>query len=110
MMQLAIMFKTPLHEIMKWPVSHLRIWATWLIRERTPLERLEIAAAQICAVIANANRKKGSKVLSISDFLIFKDLWNKIQKTGNDDFDHDLSLLVNALTKNGSNKLVIKRQ
>lgn len=108
-MQLALLFQKPLHEVLQWPASHLRLWANWIIRERTPLERIEMAAAQVCAVIANVNRKKGSKALSVSDFMLFKNIWNKIQKTGNEEFDHDMNLLVNALTKNGSNRLVIKR-
>ena len=100
-MQLSLMFKRPLHEILTWPTSHLRLWAAWIIRERTPLERIEMSIAQLCAIVANVNRKKGSKAMTISDFMLFKDVWKQIPKSGDESFDHDLNLLVNALSGNG---------
>ena len=105
-MKLATIHGKPVDEILNWPQSQLRLWAAYLARERAPWERVEIAVAQLCALFANVNRKKGSKALTTSDFLLFKDAWDYRPETGDANLDDDISRIIQVF---GKDKLIINR-
>lgn len=87
------------------PEWEVRLWATYFSREPGPDERLEYGIANLLSHYVNAHKARGKKSSKISDFLLFQNAWKYEPKSGDDDVDHDIKLLMSAF----ASRLVIKR-
>jgi len=73
--RLSVLYREPLARVMDWPVSHVRLIATYLSREPAPDERIELALAQIATMYANSHRPKDRPPAKLVDFLPARDAW-----------------------------------
>lgn len=74
--RLALLLRRPVQEVAAWPDAVIVQWAHYLSNEPAPEERLELAVAQLTALLFNVNRGN-SQSLGAADFLLFKDAWKE---------------------------------
>ena len=74
---MAAQLRAPLHEVMQWPQWSVDLMQTFLSREPPGEDRCEIAAAQQMAMWAGSKTKKGSARPKVSDFTLFKGVWER---------------------------------
>lgn len=83
---------------MDWPVSHVRLIATYLSREPAPDERIELALAQIATMYANSHRPKDRPPAKIVDFLAPRDVWKQAAaEPSSDRYSESDRLMLSAL-------------
>lgn len=64
-----------MQEVAAWPDAVIAGYRTYLSREPAPIERVEIAVAQLTALTHNANRSENTDPRRTVDFLLFEDAW-----------------------------------
>lgn len=104
-MRLSVLYREPLHRVMDWPASEVRLIAAYLAREPAPDERIEIAVAHLSAIYTNAHLQKGSEQKPIADFLLFRKAWTSPHATQDGRYsDSDQKMLASLMTIKGKNQ------
>lgn len=81
-------------------------WQAFLSKEPTPEERTCYQLAMLSAQFVNSKQGKGKKSKTIREMMVFGDAWDFKPASGNEDVDHDISLLMAAF----ASRLVIERR
>jgi hypothetical protein len=74
---MAAQLRAPLHEVMQWPQWSVDLMQTFLAREPPAEDRCEVAAAQQTALWAGSKTPKGKPRPKVSDFMLFRDVWER---------------------------------
>ena len=74
-MRLSLLMRTPVHEVLAWPLWVVQTYAEFLQREPLPEERTELGLAQLTAAFGAVHRRPGSPAPRAADFLLFRDAW-----------------------------------
>lgn len=75
LLRLSLELRTPLAEILRWPEWQVEAYATFMAREPSREQRIEILLAKIACRVFNVTRAAGASALESRDFLLQQDLW-----------------------------------
>lgn len=88
------------------PDWEIRLWGEYFAREPSPEEKLEYAIANLTAIFVQCNSKKGAKKSKLSDYLLFRKVWEYQPNSGNEDVDDDIRLIMASF----ASRLVIQHR
>lgn len=86
--------RRPLSEVLAWPESHVRLQLAFLAKEPAAEDRIEIAVAQLAALVFNRSRSSEDEdPLSLTDFLPFADPWRPVEPASPGLSSYELQML-----------------
>ena len=92
-MRLSVLYRQPLHEVLRWPAWEVDLLRAFLEREPAPEERIERLIAHLTAITSNVNRDPNkSDATRVEDLLPHRRAWVKEPPPGEDLTSDDLGL------------------
>jgi hypothetical protein len=80
--RLSVQLRVPLADVLSWPDDHVRLQIAFLAIEPAPEERLELAIAQLIALVSNRSRGRGEEACAATDFMPWRAAWKREEPSG----------------------------